>query len=73
MARHKESRTRRRSRSPRSCRPDHAYGPSQEVGAGILRLVCRRCGAVSIDLTEADGLTSTGSLFEHAEGTLRLT
>jgi hypothetical protein len=38
-----------------SCRRGrHGYGPAQDVGAGILRQVCTGCGAVSIDLREAD-------------------
>ena len=73
MARHKTSRKRRRSQSPRNCRTTHTYGPGQDVGAGILRLVCQVCGAVSIDIREADVPTSTGSLFEHAGAKLRLT
>jgi hypothetical protein len=37
-----------------SCRRgSHRYGTPQNVGAGILRRVCRGCGSVSIDLTTA--------------------
>lgn len=50
------------AKRPRHRRADcrkgrHEYGESQNVGAGILRRVCRVCAAVSIDLTKADELT----------------
>jgi hypothetical protein len=42
------------TRGKPSCRRGrHRYGPAQNVGGGILRLVCARCGAVSIDLRDA--------------------
>lgn len=72
MARHRAPRF-RRSRTPRSCRSRHAYGSGQRIGAGIIRYVCTACGAVSIDLTQVDAMTTVGSLFEAAEGTLQRT
>jgi hypothetical protein len=37
-----------------SCRRgSHRYGTSLNIGAGILRRVCRACGSVSIDVTAA--------------------
>lgn len=72
MARHRASRF-RRSRAPRSCRSRHSYGSGTQIGAGIIRYVCFACGAVSIDLTQVDTVSSVGSLFETAEGTLQRT
>ncbi|MFQ5966964.1 MAG: hypothetical protein ACE5MI_05065 [Acidimicrobiia bacterium] len=31
----------------------HTFGPEQQIGGGIVRLICDECGAVSIDLREA--------------------
>lgn len=36
----------------------HYYGEPQKIGAGILRRVCEACGEVTIDLTNADELTT---------------
>lgn len=36
----------------------HVYGEAQNIGAGIKRQVCDKCGEVTIDLTGADGLTA---------------
>ncbi|MEA1901918.1 MAG: hypothetical protein U9N56_00160 [Actinomycetota bacterium] len=36
----------------------HTYGESQNVGAGLLRRVCDLCSTVTIDLTQADEVTS---------------
>jgi hypothetical protein len=36
----------------------HEYGGAQNVGAGIRRQVCIECGAVTIDLTGTDELTT---------------
>jgi hypothetical protein len=36
----------------------HDYGQAQRIGAGIRRQVCETCGAVSIDLTGSDELTT---------------
>jgi hypothetical protein len=45
---------RRRERKS-ACRGDrHKYGRPRLVGAGITRKVCRRCGAVTIDLSGAE-------------------
>jgi hypothetical protein len=59
----------RRARSaPPECRADrHRYGPPQSIGGGILRRLCPSCGAVSIDLTEADEPAAT-SLFRPRAG-----
>ncbi|MDX1447818.1 MAG: hypothetical protein R3246_02045 [Acidimicrobiia bacterium] len=72
MARHRARRLsfRLRRRTPRACRNRHAYGPGQQIGAGIVRHVCSACGAVSIDLTRADEAVTVGSLFEASDGTL---
>lgn len=72
MARHRAPKF-RRSRVPRSCRSRHSYGSGQQIGAGIIRYVCSACGAVSIDLTQVDSVSTVGSLFEAAEGTLQRT
>ena len=38
-----------------SCKDgSHLFGKSQYLGAGLLRLVCEDCGAVSIDIRDAD-------------------
>lgn len=38
-----------------SCRRGvHVYGEAQHIGAGIMRRVCTRCSAVTIDLTDAE-------------------
>lgn len=37
----------------------HVYGPSQSVGAGIERQVCRVCNDVTIDLTQAVASVNT--------------
>jgi hypothetical protein len=38
-----------------SCRKGkHKFGDPQRIGAGIVRQVCLRCAAVTIDLTGAD-------------------
>lgn len=71
MARHRSPR--RRSARTTPCRDSHAFRAGHSIGAGIIRYVCRRCGAVSIDISGVDTLTETGSLFEHAEGTLQRT
>lgn len=68
MARHSTSRSSRRAKG--RCKAAHVYGSGQPIGAGILRFVCRRCGTVSIDITEADVPTAIGPLFEMAAGTL---
>jgi hypothetical protein len=31
----------------------HRYGETQSIGGGIVRQICGKCGAVSIDLTGA--------------------
>jgi hypothetical protein len=36
----------------------HDYGGPQSIGAGLLRSVCSLCAAVTIDLTDADELTT---------------
>ncbi len=36
----------------------HDFGDPQNVGAGIIRRVCGTCAAVSIDLTQADELST---------------
>lgn len=72
MARHRSSR-RRAPRRTTGCRDSHTYRAGHSIGAGIIRYVCRRCGAVSIDITGVDTLSKTGSLFEQAEGTLERT
>lgn len=52
-----ESRTQKHKRS--ACRRGrHDYGQHQNIGAGIVRRVCDVCGAVTIDLTHSDELTS---------------
>ncbi|MFP5332365.1 MAG: hypothetical protein ACLGHX_08420 [Acidimicrobiia bacterium] len=73
MARHRASRFRLLRRAPKTCRTRHSYGPGQSIGAGIIRYVCSACGAVSIDLTQADTAPTIGSLFEASEGTLQRT
>lgn len=39
----------------------HAYGESQDIGAGIERRVCETCGEVTIDLTGAEPLQAPAS------------
>ena len=39
-------------------RGSHDYGEAQAVGAGITRQVCQTCGVVTIDLSQADELTT---------------
>ena len=42
-------------------RGQHDYGAEQNIGAGIVRAVCRTCAAVSIHLIHADRLASLAS------------
>jgi hypothetical protein len=51
-----EDRNAKHSRA--ACRKGrHSYGESQNIGAGILRRVCGKCGEVTIDLTGVDEVT----------------
>lgn len=60
---------RRARRAPPACQDDrHRYGPPQPIGGGILRRLCLACGAVSIDLTEADEPAASGALFRPRPG-----
>ena len=44
-------------------RGSHTFGPEQQIGGGIVRLICDVCGAVSIDLREAtDPVTEVPSM-----------
>ena len=57
------SHVRPEDKTPRARRSDcrkgrHTYGESQGIGAGLLRRVCELCSAVTIDLTNADELTT---------------
>lgn len=48
-----------RKPSRTACRKGrHAYGESRSIGGGIERRVCETCGEVTIDLTEADEVTT---------------
>ncbi|HKZ19616.1 MAG TPA: hypothetical protein VJQ57_05845 [Acidimicrobiia bacterium] len=41
-----------RRRGLAACREGrHRFGPGNEAGGGIIRRVCRFCGALSVDLT----------------------
>ncbi|HEY5889889.1 MAG TPA: hypothetical protein VIW94_04195 [Acidimicrobiia bacterium] len=40
-------------------RGSHLYGPTQIIGAGIQRQVCKVCNGVTIDLTQADTSNSS--------------
>lgn len=54
---HPEPKKQKQRRS--DCRKgSHEYGQPQNIGAGIVRRVCSLCSAVTIDLTNADELTT---------------
>ncbi len=48
----------------------HAYGPEQAIGGGIVRLICRDCGSVSIDLREAEEPVTDAPSLERKEWVL---
>lgn len=48
----------------------HRYGESQSIGGGIERRVCGTCGEVTIDLTEADEITTPVRRDTHRMGSL---
>jgi hypothetical protein len=49
----------------------HVYGPAQHVGGGLIRRICIRCDAVSIDLTAADEPAGDPSLFNYSTPPIR--
>jgi hypothetical protein len=63
MAAHHRSGHRNRRRALADCRRgDHRFGSPRAIGGGIDRQTCLVCGAVSIDVTQADpttGFTAT--------------
>lgn len=58
--RHKERARRQRA----ACRQGvHSLGPEQPIGGGIVRRTCTVCGAVTIDISNADEPSSVNGLF----------
>ncbi|HJQ94874.1 MAG TPA: hypothetical protein VJ935_04105 [Acidimicrobiia bacterium] len=55
-----------RRRALAACREGrHRYGPGTEAGGGIIRRVCRFCGALSVDLTGVTASRKDGFTLER--------
>lgn len=46
----------------------HDFDEPQNIGAGIVRQVCKTCAAVRIDLTRADQLTAPYASVQKSPG-----